>query len=73
MKVVPIKSKWVNIPGQKKVRIITKGKQYDVIENYSNIKMIGVIDDHGYHVIYNKSEFIKISEIRNLKLESIGI
>lgn len=73
MKVVSIKSRYMNIRGHKKVKLLTKGKYYDVVKDFSNVKMYGIIDDEGIFVSYNKSNFIKISEIRDQKLETLGI
>lgn len=73
MKVTAIRNRYINIFGSKKLKVLTKGKQYEVVEDFSTIKMHCIIDDTGNYGMYNKSEFMKTSEVRNQKLEILGI
>jgi hypothetical protein len=77
--VIAIKNRYLNRPGSEKIRVLTKGKQYKVIEHcfLSNTGVYpfgySMYDDIGNYHVYSKSDFMKISEARNQKLENLGI
>jgi len=76
MKLYPKKNHWLNIPGQKKVKILTKNKGYNatVWDVHGSIMAFMLLNDQGVEqTFYNKSDFIESDSMRNKKLTQIGI
>ena len=76
MKLVPKKNHYMNIPGQKKVKVLTKGKAYDaaIWEAHGSIQACYIENDLGiYQTFHSMSIFMNIEKSRNRKLSSIGI
>ena len=76
MRLYPKKNHWINIPGQKKVKVLSKDKGYDaVVWDVNGATMIVmIINDLGFQqTFYNKSDFDESDSMRNKKLSQIGI
>lgn len=80
MFVTPIKNIYLNRRGCKKIKVFTKDKYYLVVgdTNLSRPKKsfrIALVNDLGNHGYWNVSLFkeIKRSQIRNKKLEDLGL
>ncbi len=76
MKLVPKKNHYLNIPGQKKVKVLTKGKVYNsaIWEAHGSILACYIENDLGiYQTFHNMDMFMDIEKSRDVKLSSIGI
>ena len=76
MKLYPKKDHWLNIPGHKKVKLLTKGKPYDAVvwDMHGVIEVVMVTNDQGIQqTFYNKSDFEKSDSIRRQRLKQLGI
>ena len=76
IRLYPKKDHWLNIPGHKKIKILTKGKGYDAVvwDMHGSIEVLMLVNDQGIQqTFYNKSDFEKSDSIRNKKLTEIGI
>lgn len=70
------KDHWLNIPGQKKIKILTKGKPYSaaIWDVHGSIMAVLIVNDQGVEqTFYNKSDFIKSDSNRCKKLKQLGI
>jgi len=76
MRLYPKKDHWLNIPGQKKLRTLTKGKAYDtaVWEVHGKITALLLVNDQGVEqTFYKESDFVKSDSMRVRKLNLLGI
>lgn len=76
MRLYPKKDHWLNIPGQKKIKILTKGKPYDaaIWDAHGSIIAVLLMNDQGVEqTFYNKSDFMKSDSMRCKRLKEIGI
>lgn len=76
MRLYPKKDHWLNIPGQKKLRTLTKGKAYDaaIWEARGTTFAILLVNDQGVEqTFYNKSDFVRSDSMRVRKLNQLGI
>ena len=72
--VIPVKDFYRNIPGQGKVKELTKGKQYECgIETLGKKHFFIRTDLGDMKVYYKKSMFITTSMSRDNKLKELGI
>lgn len=72
--VIPVKDFYRNIPGQGKVKELTKGKQYECgIEKLGSTHFFLRTDLGDMKVYYKKSMFITTSMSRDNKLKELGI
>ena len=72
--VIPIKDFYRNIPGQGKVKELTKGKQYECgIETLGNKRFFLRTDLGDMKMYSKKSMFITKSMSRDNKLKELGI
>ena len=71
--VIPVRDYYQNIPGQGKVKELTKGKSYEckIDHNYGS-KYFSVITDLGYKKTYSKKNmFITKATARDNKINQI--
>lgn len=76
MRLYPKKDHWLNIPGQKKVKLLTKGKPYEAVvwDMHGAIEVVMITNDQGIEqTFYNKSDFEKSDSIRRQRLKQLGI
>jgi fructose-1,6-bisphosphatase len=76
MRLYPKKDHWLNIPGQKKLRTLTKGKAYAaaVWEVHGKITALLLVNDQGVEqTFYKESDFVKSDSMRVRKLNLLGI
>ena len=76
MRLYPKKNHWLNIPGQKKVKVLSKNIGYDAVvwDVNGTTMIVMIINDLGFQqTFYNKSDFNKSDSMRNKKLSQIGI
>jgi len=72
--VIPVRDFYRNIPGQGKVKELTKGKQYECgIETLGNKSFFLRTDLGDMKVYYKKNMFITKSMSRDIKLKELGI
>jgi len=71
--VIPVRDFYLNIPGQGKVKELTKGKPYECkIEYYHSYKYFSVITDLGDKKTYcKKNMFITKATARDNKIKQI--
>ena len=76
MRLYPKKDHWLNIPGQKKVKLLTKGKPYEAVvwDMHGAIEVVMLTNDQGIQqTFYNKSDFVKSDSMRCQRLKQLGI
>jgi hypothetical protein len=71
MKVVAVKSVYINKRGSKKIKILTKGKNYNSL--FSDNFKYTIVNDLGFVGYYEKSIFTDLSSNRVNKLKEIGL
>jgi len=71
MKVVASKNVYLNKKGSKKIKILTKGKNYNSL--FSNNFKYTIINDLGVVGHYEKKFFTDLSSNRVNKLKEIGL
>jgi hypothetical protein len=71
MKVVAAKNVYLNKKGSKKIKILTKGKNYNSL--FSNNFKYTIINDLGVVGYYEKNFFTDLSSNRVNKLKEIGL
>jgi hypothetical protein len=72
--VIPVRDFYRNIPGQGKVKELTKGKQYECgIETLGRTHFFIRTDLGDMKVYYKKNMFITKSMSRDNKLKELGI
>lgn len=73
--VVPVRDFYQNIPGQGKVKELTKGKLYECgIEKLNSITYFFIRNDLGDMKVYHKKNmFITKSMSRDNKLKDLGL
>ncbi len=72
MKVVCIDD--YTLSGGKKIKGLTVGKIYDVVDFiYSSPWVSQIVDDNGYKVWYNDEVLLPLEKYRELKLKELGI
>lgn len=67
---IAIKNCYKNVNGDKKVKILTKGKKYTFIKNGYNVIVVNDIDQV---TTFRLNLFTTISKYRNNTLEELGI
>lgn len=70
MNVVPKKNVYRNTPDGK-IKVLTKGKLYQDVQEFKILEELVILDDEGYIRRYKKSMFISQTESRNKKLEQL--